>query len=149
MGGNALRVCRVCGIEADSLEECSALFRKVSQAKHGYDAICKECHNRAAKENYKHKKSQMKHQARVRYGISLEEYYSRLGKECELCGKEAPLCYDHDHTTGKFRGTLCRSCNAAIGHLGDNLEGLQRAIRYLEKAQGVTIVTVVDIVEMV
>jgi len=34
-------------------------------------------------------------------------------------------------------GILCRSCNAAIGLLGDTLEGVERAFMYLlERAHG-------------
>ncbi len=56
--------------------------------------------------------------------------------KCECCfgpfNKLGP-CLDHDHTTGKFRGWLCSSCNVAIGSLGDTVESLQRAINYLRK----------------
>ena len=57
---------------------------------------------------------------------------------CGCCGES--LVYpdskkqyhiDHDHTTLKVRGLLCTTCNTGIGHLGDNLEGLHNAIKYL------------------
>ena len=55
-------------------------------------------------------------------------------KNCECCGKEAEtLCLDHCHQTLKFRGWLCELCNRGIGQLGDNIEGLKRAIEYLNK----------------
>jgi hypothetical protein len=40
---------------------------------------------------------------------------------------------DHDHGTGAFRGWLCTPCNAGIGLLGDNAEGVRRALQYLSK----------------
>lgn len=40
---------------------------------------------------------------------------------------------DHCHATGKFRGWLCRTCNLGIGQLNDNIEGLIRALAYLQK----------------
>jgi hypothetical protein len=54
---------------------------------------------------------------------------------CEICGR-APhegksLCIDHCHKTGKFRGWLCHACNLALGNLGDSVENLQSAIKYL------------------
>lgn len=55
---------------------------------------------------------------------------------CELCNKQSriPLHLDHDHKTGRFRGWLCFNCNTSIGKLGDTVEGLKRAIAYLERA---------------
>jgi hypothetical protein len=54
---------------------------------------------------------------------------------CECCSKEfKQLCCDHNHETGIFRGWLCNDCNLAIGRLGDNLEGIQNAERYLTRA---------------
>ena len=40
---------------------------------------------------------------------------------------------DHCHDTNIFRGWLCHNCNSGIGLLGDNLEGLNKAVAYLEK----------------
>lgn len=59
---------------------------------------------------------------------------------CELCGRASWLevksfALDHDHTTGAFRGWLCRSCNLGIGLLGDNRDSLLRAVTYLERAR--------------
>lgn len=59
---------------------------------------------------------------------------------CQNCGRSSPsLCMDHDHETGKFRGWLCRKCNAAEGMLGDNIEGLESALRYLRNTVSNTI----------
>ena len=55
---------------------------------------------------------------------------------CDICdgiGRRA-LALDHDHNTGEFRGWLCDNCNRALGQLGDNIEGLKKALDYLEKA---------------
>ena len=35
--------------------------------------------------------------------------------------------------TEKYRGFLCHFCNTGIGKLGDDIEGVTRALRYLEK----------------
>lgn len=52
---------------------------------------------------------------------------------CQCCGKppKKKFVLDHCHDTETFRGWLCDPCNLAIGLLGDDLEGLQRAIKYL------------------
>jgi hypothetical protein len=51
-----------------------------------------------------------------------------------LCGEipDKPLHIDHDHRTGKVRGLLCVSCNTGIGKLGDDVDGLYRALRYVQ-----------------
>lgn len=57
--------------------------------------------------------------------------------QCECCKKTGfELVRDHDHSTGRFRGWLCRMCNSGIGKLGDDLPGLYRALSYLEKCNG-------------
>jgi hypothetical protein len=53
------------------------------------------------------------------------------GTPCECCGRLGPLHMDHDHKTDLFRGWLCRQCNLAIGMLGDNAEGVRKALVYL------------------
>jgi hypothetical protein len=56
---------------------------------------------------------------------------------CECCGKlpgKTAMCLDHCHSTGVFRGWLCGRCNRSIGQLGDSIEGLMKAVRYLERA---------------
>ena len=69
------------------------------------------------------------------YGITLEEYHKcmRTSDVCEICGRDSKLCYDHDHISNNFRGVLCRGCNIGLGLLGDNIDGLERALNYLKK----------------
>jgi hypothetical protein len=55
-----------------------------------------------------------------------------LSEQCEICGLDKNLCWDHKHDTGEFRGTLCSNCNTAIGLLDENLERFYAAIQYLE-----------------
>lgn len=64
--------------------------------------------------------------------------------KCAICGKahsekpekkwaRARLAVDHDHSTGKVRGLLCFRCNTGLGSLGDDLQKLQRAVKYLKR----------------
>jgi hypothetical protein len=53
---------------------------------------------------------------------------------CEICHSSGRVVLDHDHETGAFRGWLCRECNQGLGKLGDNIEGLRRALAYLERS---------------
>jgi len=55
-------------------------------------------------------------------------------KKCDCCQEITEnFVPDHNHETGNFRGWLCRNCNQGIGKLGDNLEGLLRAVSYIVK----------------
>jgi hypothetical protein len=44
------------------------------------------------------------------------------------------FCVDHCHETKKVRGLLCSPCNRAIGQLGDTVQGVQRALTYLQRS---------------
>ncbi len=91
------------------------------------------------------KKSRKKHYLKIgrnnhlkkMYGIDQKDYDEILEKQngvCAVCGKkDAPLCVDHNHISGKVRGILCRKCNSAIGLLQDDKEIVKRAFEYLEK----------------
>ena len=57
----------------------------------------------------------------------------QLKDHCEICYSTDNLCWDHDHKTGLFRGTLCINCNLAIGNLKDSVENCKMAENYLSK----------------
>lgn len=70
------------------------------------------------------------------------EYQAILQKQgggCAICqglnedGRR--LAVDHNHDTGLIRGLLCGSCNLGLGKLGDDLEGVERAIDYLLRSE--------------
>lgn len=56
-------------------------------------------------------------------------------KNCEVCGIVAFTVFDHDHSTGKFRGWICPQCNHALGQIYDNIEVLKKMIEYLERSK--------------
>ena len=58
-----------------------------------------------------------------------------VGTPCDCCGRTDKLNLDHAHTSHKWRGFLCRQCNIGIGHLGDNVEDVTRAVAYLAAAE--------------
>jgi hypothetical protein len=77
----------------------------------------------------------------IKFGLSPEDYlemYNKQDGKCACCGRYAEevsnknLAVDHDKDTGKIRGLLCSSCNQGIGLLGDDLESVIKAVRYLE-----------------
>jgi hypothetical protein len=71
------------------------------------------------------------------YGIDGEDYERMLKEQegkCAICGeKPERLCVDHDHKTEIIRGLLCSRCNKMLGAIGDNVEVLETAIKYLKK----------------
>lgn len=92
-----------------------------------------------AKNKLPHNKQKRRELAlKHKYGITLDDYNSmflKQGGACALCFLPPigdVLSVDHDHGTGAVRGLLCRRCNIALGMLGDSVEGLERAVRYLK-----------------
>tara|TARA_R100000781_G_scaffold112998_1_gene80790 strand:+ start:744 stop:995 length:252 start_codon:yes stop_codon:yes gene_type:complete len=60
------------------------------------------------------------------------------GTPCECCGDSTSvLNWDHDHETKEHRGWLCTNCNTGIGKLGDNLEGVTKAVEYLKRVDNI------------
>lgn len=95
----------------------------------GFDTRCRNCKT-----------------SRGRLVKNLRKKSKPMTEVCECCGKKPNfgsdadvtrrirrLVLDHDNKTGFFRGWLCTDCNTAIGALGDNLEGLQKAVDYLKR----------------
>lgn len=54
--------------------------------------------------------------------------------ECCLAPAVTPLHFDHCHDSDQFRGWICNSCNTSIGKLGDNIEGVEKALAYLRRS---------------
>ena len=131
-GETPTRKCTVCGLFSDVLSK----FVKDKGSKYGYRNLCLRC---AQVRNNAHagmKDWKTNHQTNKRYGVDVKTYKRLMSSSdcCQICSKKENLCYDHDHDTMKFRGVLCRSCNSAIGHLGDTVEGLEKAVNYLKEA---------------
>ena len=84
--------------------------------------LCKVCHNKNALD--------------VR---ALKRTAPPIPDCCELCGcsfkniKSLNIHLDHCKVTNTFRGWLCKTCNVGLGMLGDDLEGVHRALVYLNK----------------
>lgn len=65
------------------------------------------------------------------------------GRRCKICGvglEYDSIHTDHDHSTGKVRGILCRNCNTALGKFKDDPALLRRAASYIE-TEGLTSVS--------
>ncbi len=105
------------------------------------DGNCKRCKADWMKaDRIKNPDRYTDHDLRQLYGITVEQYAVLNAKQngvCAICGKPEPrkkkrLHVDHCHRTGKIRGLLCGNCNTAIGKLGEDVNVLKAAIRYIE-----------------
>ena len=134
IGVKPIRKCTKCGYEV-TYEVELGLFVKDKGSKYGRRNLCKDCSNLKNREDIKSTEYKHKHQLAKRYNCTPEEYEERMktSNNCEVCGTTDDLCYDHDHNTMEFRGVLCRKCNAAIGQLGDDVDGVRNALCYLVK----------------
>lgn len=62
----------------------------------------------------------------------------KKSERCEICGAlgkdlKKGLCFDHSHTTNKFRGWICQRCNLVLGHVKDDTELLIKLTKYLQR----------------
>jgi len=110
-----MKLCRSCGILTDNFSHSS---RTVSNRgmKTYWHKTCTDCrvrHNRTVKELYK------------------IHTPPAAGTPCECCNRVRPTHLDHDHTTGAFRGWICRECNTGLGLLSDSVAGVTAALLYL------------------
>ena len=114
--------CRNCGV-LKSISE----FHQRSSGLVGYHTACKECIAPTLRDK----------NLRERYGISGFQYelmYKEQDGKCLVCCKPFKvLCVDHNYKTGNVSGLLCKKCNSYLGHIGDSIEYLERAIQYLKE----------------
>ena len=92
----------------------------------------KNAYERARRAKHGHRWIKIK----SRYGITEIDFrriVDEQGGRCACCKERLPVDIDHCHRTNRLRGLLCRACNVGIGLLGDNAEGLKRALEYLNK----------------
>lgn len=70
-----------------------------------------------------------------KFGLTPEQYrvlFVRCDNKCEICSRPVTMggqgqgrgsmgtgCVDHNHSTGKVRGILCRICNSFLGVIGE------------------------------
>ncbi|MGP4085697.1 endonuclease VII domain-containing protein [Streptomyces sp. KR55] len=114
------KFCRSCG----EIKPRSEWHRNAT-ASDGLSTSCKAC--RAAKGRGDHLRRQ--------YGITVaerDELIASQGGVCCICLAALPEHVDHYHETGRVRGVLCFSCNAALGQFKDRPDAIRRAAAYVE-----------------
>ena len=74
------------------------------------------------------------------YGISYADWllmWENQDSKCAICGElfvsPSDAHVDHDHETGQIRGLLCKKCNLGLGWFNDNIESLEKAVKFLNK----------------
>lgn len=121
-------------------------FDRHRYSRDGYKSECKLCRKaynhrkyHAVKHTPKQKRINLRVHLKARYGLTIEQFEglaAAQGGRCAICRKLPPkgkrLHIDHCHETNRIRGLLCIHCNRALGSLGDNPEGVMRAVRYLQ-----------------
>ena len=120
--------------DAKECSRCTTMTWKWSVTE---ESLCSECTEKQKRDKYYKKK----------YGISYKgvmRMFLQQKKKCKICGVKLKLpnekgsngiaVIDHCHDTDNIRGLLCTNCNTGIGKLGDNVESLRRAVKYLENA---------------
>ncbi|MER5212709.1 endonuclease VII domain-containing protein [Streptomyces sp. NPDC002838] len=114
------KFCRGCG----EIKPHSEWHRNAT-ASDGLSTSCETC--RASKGRAGHLERQ--------YGITeadRDELISSQAGVCRICLAAPAAHVDHCHNTGRVRGVLCFSCNAALGQFKDRPDVIRRAAAYVE-----------------
>ena len=131
-GKRSIRKCLNCGKEFLELD---------IRIREGGGKFCSnECYKQFRKNNSVDSKERNKlYQKKHKYGLTEEEYKDLFNKQenkCAICECEFDEnnkgFVDHSHITNKVRGLLCTRCNTLLGMANDNIEILERAIKYLK-----------------
>ena len=125
------QTCIKCGKSAPEVEFGG---RKNTYGKFYPWSRCKSCHNEIQRSR---SAAERKKWGSGRSGSNIKNNKPPEGTPCYCCGKpmthsgKYAMQFDHDHTTDTFRGWLCKQCNVGIGQLGDDLDGVMKAVQYL------------------
>lgn len=137
-------------------------FHRDRKRKDGYNVYCKSCMKEKAEKYYKQNAKKLNAQGKKwreenRFKASLwsskkdakrrghlpcnateEELEIAFSGKCDVCSVSelkltTKLCLDHSHSTGEFRGFLCRKCNTMLGGASDDPEILRLGALYIEE----------------
>lgn len=114
------KLCRACG-EVKPHNE----WHRNATASDGLSTRCKAC--RAVQGRERH--------LQRHYGLTEAERDDLVASQAGVCCicLSAPAAHvDHCHKTGRVRGVLCFSCNAALGQFKDRPDAIRRAAAYVE-----------------
>jgi hypothetical protein len=133
----------------DRYREYLRAYGKKWRAEHAAKGLCNRCVNKVKKgeKSCKACKAYNRQQTRINGStiklIRKKDHGAVLKAlkdpkiHCAICKRKTPngkgWCVDHCHSSKKFRGILCSSCNLGLGILGESVKNLKTAIMYLER----------------
>ncbi|WP_405888419.1 endonuclease VII domain-containing protein [Streptomyces longwoodensis] len=91
----------------------------------GWASYCRECRAERNRISY----------FKRRYGLTPAELEALVAEQrgvCCICLAAPTEHVDHCHETGRVRGVMCFSCNAALGQFKDRPDAIRRAAAYVE-----------------
>ncbi|MFE7956256.1 endonuclease VII domain-containing protein [Streptomyces sp. NPDC057413] len=91
----------------------------------GWSSYCRTCRAERNRISYFKRK----------YGLTPAELDAMITEQrgiCCICLAAPAEHVDHCHETGRVRGVLCFSCNAALGQFKDRPDVIRRAAAYVE-----------------
>lgn len=116
------KACKVCGdVHPVTEDYFPVAYTHASGTKH-LTGVCYACTKQGAQTRSRLKK------------IHRKDYPDK----CACCGRpesdtKRGFHLDHCYQTQTFRGWICEQCNRGIGNLGDNIEGLEKALEYMKR----------------
>jgi len=133
--------CRVCGsTDFGTRNRCKTCRTAQSRDRWARDAALREA-TAERKRNWRRANPDKARaeDRRNNYGVLEPEFRAMLAAQenrCAICRSADPNCVDHCHATGRFRGVLCRRCNAGLGQFRDEPALMRAAARYVETRRG-------------
>ncbi|MFE5397081.1 endonuclease VII domain-containing protein [Streptomyces sp. NPDC056568] len=91
----------------------------------GWSSYCRECRAERNRASYFKRKYNLTEAER-------DQLVADQGGVCCICLAAPAAHVDHCHETGRVRGVLCFSCNAALGQFKDRPDAIRRAAAYVE-----------------
>lgn len=115
-------------------------FRLKRNTVSGVQSRCRTCVSSVQRKRIRrYQKTTRAQRLRHKYNLSIAEFEQMCREQhdaCAICLRPTPkLFVDHCHATGHIRGLLCRTCNTGLGFFRDNIQSLERAIKYLLQSQ--------------
>ncbi|MFH8444155.1 endonuclease VII domain-containing protein [Streptomyces sp. NPDC018026] len=100
-------------------------WERNKSASDGWASYCRACRAQRLRASYFKRK----------YGLTeaeRDQLIADQGGVCCICLAAPAAHVDHCHETGRVRGVLCFSCNAALGQFKDRPDAIRRAAAYVE-----------------